>query len=164
MEFEIHEQSVSLVSPDYTHERNKPMPSLNHSTIQANLIFEIKLRYNERFKVTSELNLGLNDWQSVPDITLLPKAEMDLWNDEISVKNPPLCVIEILSPTQSLTELTTKAKDYFQHGVQSCWIVLPSLANIYVYSSPTDYAIFRSTETLTDKKMDITFPLVEVFK
>ncbi|MBK8564048.1 MAG: Uma2 family endonuclease [Saprospiraceae bacterium] len=163
MDFEIQEQTVPLVSPDYTLERNKPMPSFNHGTIQANLIMELAI-FRNNFRITSETSLDLGKWPSVPDIAIFPKTKMDLWNDETSVKQPPLCAIEILSPSQSLNELTTKAKEYFEHGVQSCWIVLPSVANIYVYYSPAEYDIFRSTETLVDKKLDVSFPLVEVFK
>ena len=148
----------------YVLERNKPLPSYNHGIIQANLICEIGLKYRSIFSLCSELDLELSGWKTVPDICIFPKSDMDLRNDVIIVKQPPLCAIEILSPSQSLNELTTKAKKYFEHGVQSCWIVLPSVANIYVYSSPTDYDIFRSTETLLDKKLDISFPLEEVFK
>jgi Uma2 family endonuclease len=148
----------------YVLERNKPLPSFNHGTIQANLICEIGLKYRLKFGLCAELNLDLSGWKSVPDISIFPKSPMDLRNDETSVKTPPLCVLEILSPTQNLTELTSKAYGYFQHGVKSCWIVLPMMANIYVYSSPDEYDIFRSTETLVDKKMDITFPLEDVFK
>jgi Uma2 family endonuclease len=164
MDFEIHEQIVPLESQDYTLERNKPMPSFNHGTIQANLIFAIMASYRNKFRVVSELSLNLDAWPSVPDISIFPKTEMDLRNDEISVKSPPLCAIEILSPTQNLSEITSKAFSYFQHGVQSCWIVLPTLANIYVYSSPDEYDIFRATETLVDKKLDISFSLEDVFK
>jgi len=42
--------------------------------------------------------------------------------------------------------------------------VLPSLTNIYVFSSPDGYNIFRASETLRDEKLDISFPLEEVFK
>ena len=80
------------------------------------------------------------------------------------MKEPPLCAIEILSSSQQLSVLTKKADNYFQHGVQSCWMVLPEMANIYVYSSPDEYVIFRSNETLLDEKLDIAFSLEEVFK
>ncbi len=162
MDIEIQNQEVSSES-NYNLERNKPRPSLNHGSIQANLIMELAA-FRKKFRITSETSLALDQWPSVPDISIFPKSELDLLNDEIAVKEAPLCVIEILSPTQSLNELTTKAKGYFEHGVKSCWIVLPSLANIYVFSSPSEYAIFRSTETLVDKKVDISFPLAEVFK
>ncbi|MBI5916307.1 MAG: Uma2 family endonuclease [Bacteroidetes bacterium] len=162
MDFEVQDQATTEIS-NYELERNKPMPSFNHGTIQANLIMELA-EFRNKFRITSETSLNLDQWPSVPDISMFPKSEMDLWNDEIAVKEPPLCVIEILSPTQSLNDLTSKANGYFQHGVQSCWIVLPSMANIYVYSSPDDYAIFRATETLVDNKLDISFSLSEVFK
>ncbi len=118
MDFEIQNIEVKPET-NYTLERKKPMPSLNHSTIQANLIMELAA-YRNKYRITSETSLSLGDWPSVPDISLLSMSKMDLWNDEISVKTPPLCVIEILSPTQALNELTSKAKDYFEHGVQSC--------------------------------------------
>lgn len=148
----------------YELERNKPTPSYNHGLIQARLIYELILKYKNKYNVLPELSLDLSDWPSVPDISIFPKTEMNLKNDIISMKEPPLGVIEILSPSQSMSELTTKASGYFAHGVQSCWIVLPSLANIYVFSSPDDYAMFRASETLHDEKLDISFPLEEVFK
>ncbi len=147
----------------YETERNKPMPSLNHSIVQLNLGAELRARYKGRYRVASELSLDLSDWSSVPDICLYPFRALDLQNDQIAVSEPPLCTIEIISPSQSLNELVYKAREYFQHGVQSCWIVLLPLGNIYVFSSPEDYEIFRATETLHDVKMDIAIPLGEVF-
>ncbi len=140
------------------------MPSLNHGSIQANLIFEIKLKYKDKYRIVSELSLDLSEWPSVPDISIYPKMELDMKNDVIAMKEPPLGVIEILSPSQSLADLTAKAVGYFEHGVQSCWIVLPSLSNIYVFSSPDEYQIFRASETLEDEKLGISFSLEEVFK
>lgn len=148
----------------YELERNKPMPSLNHSIIQANLIYELKLKYNEKYRVASELSLDLSDWPSVPDISIYPKMELDLKNDVIAMKKPPLGVIEILSPSQSLAELTSKAASYFLYNVKSCWLVLPSLANIYVFSGPNEYEMFRASDNLIDNQLDITFLLADVFK
>ena len=162
MDFETPITAANELSA-YELERNKPMPSFNHGLIQARLIYELMLKYKSKYDVLSELSLDLADWPSVPDVSIYLKKEMDLKNDVIAMKEPPLGVIEILSPSQSLSELTSKATGYFQHGVRSCWIVLPTLANIYVFSSPDDYAIFRASETLHDEKLDISFPLEEVF-
>ena len=148
----------------YEIERNKPMPSLNHALIQGNLIFELKLRYKDRYSFPSELSLELSTWPSVPDLAIYPKIEMDLQHDVVTVTEPPLCAIEIISPSQSISELTAKASAYFKHGVQSCWIVIPPLGNIYVYSSLDTYEIFRSTDELRDPVLDIVFPLKDVFK
>ncbi|HRI58457.1 MAG TPA: hypothetical protein PK228_02005, partial [Saprospiraceae bacterium] len=64
----------------------------------------------------------------------------------------------------SLNELTTKARDYFKHGVKSCWIVMLPLTNIHVFSSPDNYEVFRAHETLHDPILDISIALKEVFE
>jgi len=149
---------------EYETERNKPTPSLNHSAIQINLGAELRNRYKDRYRLVSELSLELSDWPSVPDICIYPKMPLNLKKDVITMTLPPLCAIEIISPSQSVDELSAKAQKYFEHGVQSCWIVIPAFANIYVFSSSDEYEIFRATETLRDLKMDIAIPLKEVFE
>jgi Uma2 family endonuclease len=79
------------------------------------------------------------------------------------MKEPPLCAIEILSPTQAIPDLVAKASNYFSHGVQSCWIVIPSFQNIYVYSSAMDYEIYKKNQILQDIALGIELPVVGVF-
>ncbi len=163
---ELHEhhpnETVDVVS-DYEIERSKPMPSLNHASIQSNLIMEFAL-FRNKFRIVSELSLALAEWPSVPDICIFPKTPLNLREDVISVTEPPLCAIEITSPSQSTDQMRQKVEKYFQHGVQSCWIVFPALANIYVFSSPDDYEIYRAHETLQDTVLGILLPLKEVFE
>lgn len=154
--------TTAALSP-YEIERNKPMPSLNHGIIQANLILHFA-PFIQKYRIISELSLDLSHWPSVPDLCIYPKMEIDLQNDVTAMTEPPLCTIEIISPSQSINELTTKARDYFKHGVKSCWIVIPPLGNIYVFSSPEEYKIFLKTETLTDPILDISFPVKGVFE
>jgi len=164
MELHEHYPSETLeVVSEYEIERNKPMPSLNHASIQSNLIMEFAAFRNE-FRIASELSLALADWPSVPDICIFPKSPLNLREDVTSVTEPPLCAIEISSPSQSTDQMRQKVEKYFEHGVQSCWIVFPSLANIYVFSSPDDYEIYRSHETLQDTILGISLPLKEVFE
>jgi Uma2 family endonuclease len=153
----------TTVLTDYEIERNKPIPSFNHGSIQANLIKELVPYWNQ-YRVVSELSLNLLDWPSVPDLSLYPYKVLDTRTDTIKMTEPPVCAIEILSPTQSIGDLLAKANQYFQHGVQSCWIVLPGLDNIYVFSSPDTYEIFRVHETLKDEKTGISFPVRPVFE
>jgi Uma2 family endonuclease len=158
---DVLETSQSI---NYVLERGKPMPSFNHGSVQASLIGEIRSRYKKRYRILSELSLDLSSWPSVPDISLYHHTPLDLHNDVVTMTEPPLCTIEIISPSQSLSELTTKARQYFTHGVKSCWLVLLPLGNIYVFSAPDDYQIFRSHETLHDGILDIDLPLKEVFE
>ena len=131
---------------------------------QANLPFAIKAACNAKYRVISELNLDLSDWPSVPDVVLYPKKPLDLENDITTMTEPPLCVIEIISPTQSISELITKARNFFRNGVRSCWLVIPPLENVYVFSAPGAYEIFKSGETLRDEKLDIAIPVSSIFE
>ncbi len=147
----------------YELERGKPMPSKLHGHVQLKLGTALDNSYGDRFSLFSELTLDLNQWDSVPDISIFPKMELDYSKDEIKVTEPPLCAIEILSPSQSMQELISKARKYFSYGVKSCWLVIPGLKNIYVFSSPNDYQIFRDTETLHDPVIDVRLELSKVF-
>ena len=140
------------------------MPSKLHARVQYNIGFQLGLHYLSQYDFLSELSLELDSWESVPDIVIYPKLEFDYSKDEVRVTTPPLCAIEILSPTQSLQELIDKAQNYFSHQVKSCWLVIPGLKNVYVFSDPQSYTIFRVGQTLTDAALNISLDLAEVFK
>lgn len=152
-----------VMDNQYQLERGKPAPSEVHGYIQSGLIFEIGSVHEDKYNLFSELSLNLNGWNSVPDIAIYPKRKINFREDRIEVTTPPLCAIEILSPSQSLQELVNKASNYFQHGVKSCWLVIPSLENIYVFSSPESYSIFRSNQILSDTALGIELELAKIF-
>lgn len=153
---------TSTILSDYELERNKPVPSINHGSIEANLIIELAV-YRDVYRIATEVSLDLNGYYSVPDISIFEKNKMDTKNDISAMKTPPLCTIEIISPTQSFTDMLAKTYSYFTHGVKSCWIVLPGVNNIYVFSGPDTYQIFRSDQILQDPTLNISFSLGEVF-
>ena len=105
--------------------------------------------------------------KQVPDIAIYSKknqkVKFDALNDQISTAEVPLCVVEILSPTQSLSELINKAKRYFINGIQSYWLVLPETRTIYVFSSINEYETFTKNEILTDTTLNIKLNLAEIF-
>jgi len=149
---------------DYELERGKPMPSLNHSIVQANAIFELKSHYREQFRFMSEVNIDIVGRVMVPDIGIFPKMVADMANDSIVVQQAPLTTIEIYSPSQVLSELIGKANAYFQAGVKSCWIVLPEVSGTFVYNAPGKYTFFHDGETLIDSATGIELPLAPLFE
>lgn len=156
-------QKVIEIS-QYELERGKPMPSKLHGYVQTKLITALDTRYGEQYTLFSELSLDLSDWESVPDISIYPKMEIDFSEDQVRMKEPPLCAIEILSPSQGFQEMIDKAKNYFGHGVKSCWLVIPTVKNVYVFSSATAYQIFLADQTLTDGVLGIELELAKVFR
>lgn len=69
----------------------KPTSSKVHSYVQMNLGLERKLRYKDRFTFLSELSLDLDGWWSVPDLSIYPKLDIDVRQDEVHMTTPPFC-------------------------------------------------------------------------
>jgi len=59
--------------------------------------------------------------------------------------------------------MVAKTVRYFDFGVKSCWIVLPSIKAIMVYTEPDRYVFFHHEDTLTDPNTGIELPLAAVF-
>ncbi|GAB3494700.1 hypothetical protein GCM10027341_11160 [Spirosoma knui] len=149
---------------DYERERGKPMPTLNHAYVQANLIVELKTRYRKTHTFLSELNLSMPERpDAVPDIAIYPKLEIDFLHDVTSMTDMPLTAIEIVSPSQSDAEILAKFERYFNAGVTSCWLVMPSFKAISVYSEIGKYQFFTEDKVLSDVVTGIEIPLSEVF-
>ncbi len=149
---------------EYELERGKPMPSKNHAFIQTRLGFALYEQYRKQFSILSEVSIKLANDKATPDIAIFPLLSFDWKHDEITLTEPPLTTIEILSPTQALSILTDKAEDYFSIGVKSCWIVLPQLTTILtMQASVRTTTYFQIGDTLTDPATGITIDIKSVF-
>ena len=148
----------------YELERGKPMPSLNHSAVQANTIFELKTRYRDQFRFLSEINVEIGGRVLVPDIGIFPAMPLNMAHDVQVLTRLPLTTIEILSPKQALDDLIDKADAYLAAGVKSCWLVMPKLQGVAVFSAPGTYVFFRGAEVLLDPATGVELPLALLFE
>jgi Uma2 family endonuclease len=148
----------------YESERGKPMPSFNHSYVQNNLLFELNTHFRKQFTFMPELTLEMPARPNcVPDISVFPKMKANFLHDEITFSEKPFIAIEIVSPTQSNDEILLKFERYFFAGIQSCWLVMPSLKAISVYSKIGEYVFFNNDNTLIDTATGIQLNLAEIF-
>jgi Uma2 family endonuclease len=155
---------ATLVQSGYEIERGKPMPSRNHAYIQSKIIKLLDRKYAGSFEGISELSLIIEGTERVPDVLIYQDFEFRPGNDEVKVKEMPLAVVEILSPTQQLADLIAKSYLYFEAGVKSYWLVLPDLMTIYVFSAPNEYEAYVKKGMLIDTKLNIELDLESVFK
>ncbi len=156
-------ETQRTLSP-YELERGKPMPSKNHSKIEARLSFALISRYETLYDVLTEPSLELSSGKANPDVALYPISQGDWERDETKITAPPITTVEILSPTQSLNELVEKIRDvYFPAGVKSSWIIIPPLKTVHIFypDSPTETF---TAGTLTDKATGVELRLEEIFK
>lgn len=147
----------------YEQERGKPMPSKNHAIIQTRLVAYFDRAYGDRLDALSELSLQLPDQKVVPDLAIYPKVAFDPLNDETSMTQVPLGVVEIISPSQGQEELIEKARRYFEAGVQSYWLVNPAFKIIHVTH---DARSFRTVTEglLRDEVLGVEVELGVVFR
>ena len=159
-------------------EERKDTLSKRHSLVQTNLT--VLLGNDERFSTFVELSLdtssidlsqfGLkNRDEVVPDICVYlepPPFDDEPGDDEVRVTKRPDLTIEVLSPTQAINDLFKKIKAYFALGIRSCWLVMPSLEEIRVFSQQLQhYKDFDINDNeVVDKVMDIHLPTQKIFK
>ncbi len=163
------EEDIALMESEYTIsdyelERGKPMPTRKHGTIQTNLLVALSMYYKKRFRFISELTIELGNKTAVPDISIYEHFTIEWEEDEPAVMvEPPLVAIEIISPSQTFTEMRDKARKYFAQGVKSCWIVQPELKIISILH-PSEPPITFTQGLVRDSAVDIEIPIEEVFE
>lgn len=160
-------------------EDNDPeMASWNHSAVQFNLLKLLDL--SEKYVPRPELSLDISKvdlskfnldakQELKPDICLYPATHRGLSrpNDILRMSEMPLLAIEILSPKQGMYDLKEKFKAYFALGIKSCWLVLPEIENITVYSSLNQGKAFSKLHgdcEVVDEVLELRLPLDKVFE
>lgn len=140
----------------------EPTLSLNHGFVQANLITELNSRLRKTHTVTSGINLELAGQKTVPDLIIFAKRTPDMQHDVLWVQDTPLTTIEILSPKQDLDSLFEKAALFLAAGVTSCWIVIPAIGTVTVFTGPATYRTFAA-DVVRDETLGVEIPLVDIF-
>lgn len=158
----MYTEEIATTQNEYEIERDKPTPSKHHAFIQGNLIFYLRLKYGEIFSVLPEISLNLPIRERVPDLAIYPS--MEYGEEEVKMTQIPLCLVEILSPTQNHIDLILKRREYFDAGIKSYWLVFPDPKSVYVYSNPDEFEVFSYRDVLRDPALDIELPLSEIFK
>ena len=155
---------VSEPAVQYELERNKPMPSRNHSAIQTLLSAALVNKYKKKYQIYSELSLAMPEVKpAVPDLCIFPKKKLDLLNDEIKVSDVPITVIEILSPKQGIEDIKDKFFNiYFPAGVQSAWLIIPPLRSVHIFTPDKKFVSYNDGK-LIDKACEVELELDDFF-
>ena len=154
-------------------EDDDEMGSVNHSVVQGRIA---GLLFNDgRFTVMPELSLDISQIdlsqfgikaknELKPDICLYPNNVGGKKRDILRMPDKPLLVIEIISPEQGIREILAKFDAYFALNAKSCWLVMPEIKTITVYSQPDNFHNFDYNDTeIVDEVIDIRLPISEIF-
>jgi Uma2 family endonuclease len=91
------------------------------------------------------------DLQRRPDVAFVsyqrwPRGRRAAPNDAWDVV--PDIAVEVISPTNTATEVLVKVRDYFQAGVRLVWVVYPVEGEVYAYGSPTAIRVLQRGDEL----------------
>jgi len=148
----------SDVVETYLKERGKPMPGAEHARCQMRLGHQFMKTGTHA--VLSELNLDLEGHRLVPDICVF--ALKDEPRNVTWVTTPPLIAVDIISPSQTVDEMTAKIELLLANGVPSVWFVLPFARVITIYQKGLPIISFTSGP-LADPVTGLSVNVDEVF-
>lgn len=146
---------------DYEQERGKPLPSFNHFYVQSQLQFALHAGCGDRFLVGGELSLATEPL-TTPDLSICNFRDPDWLHDEVRASEPPITVVEILSPSQSVNEIIPKIETYFRFGIRSVWLVQPPLKQVAVFTPDMDARVFVEGDVI-DPTLDVRVALDKIF-
>jgi Uma2 family endonuclease len=111
--------------------RPKPMPGPLHAQVCV-WICILLARAIHRRRIYSELDLKLGDLDVLrPDICVL----LSQWpKEEGPVTDPPILCVEVVSPSQTPSELLAKCERYHAFGVGFCWVIDPVARRAWQYN------------------------------
>jgi Uma2 family endonuclease len=65
----------------------------------------------------------------------------------------PELIVEVLSPTESWSDVTQKMKEYFAIGVRVIWLVDLAVRTVYAYRSLSDVREFTAQDELIEEEV-----------
>jgi Uma2 family endonuclease len=137
--------------------------SVNHSRTIQRISYYLE-RYDDIYDILPELEMKLNGKPVKPDVSVYPNLTEDWDTDIISITEPPIVAIEVLSPKQAMTDITDKINNiYFPAGVKSVWIVVPLLQTVTI-RTPDGKKLTFSEGIIKDPIINIEIPFDQIFR
>ena len=113
--------------------RERALGDFEHCFLQG-LLCSIFFNHRSDWRVVSlpEQHIRITPTRYlIPDVTML-KAGLPR---EPKLTKPPLLVVEIQSPTDTLRGVASKARDYLGFGIENIWVIDPKSRKAY-YAKP----------------------------
>jgi Uma2 family endonuclease len=104
----------------------------------------------------------------MPDVTFvlgsrLPNRQVQL--DQPFADLAPDLAVEVISPSNTPSEVAAKRQEYFQHGTSLVWVIDPRARTVEVFTGPTASTLLQQTDTLDGGAVlpGFSLPLAQLF-
>ncbi len=175
------EQFASLAAnyPDLRLERTKEgrlliMPPAGGESSRLNFKIDVKLGIwseqddtGECFDSSAGFTLP-NGADRSPDVAWVERSRWDALTPEQKKKFLPLCpdfLVEMLSPTDSLSETREKMQEYLDNGARLGWLINPRRKQVEVYRPGQEVEVLDNPTILSGEAVlpGFTLNLMEIF-
>lgn len=151
-----------------------PKNNFQHESIFSRLFFPLEA-FNREHRLGGVFGSNLGCWMSnrncrAPDISFLPKERLRRLGFTPSTRKflpgAPDLAVEILSPSNTRTEIDARLNDFFTSGTQIVWIINPDDKSVTVCHPPTDRKVLGPGATLDGEHLLPGFQLLigDLFK
>src|SRR5205807_9346780 len=106
------------------------------------------------------------DTVRAPDVAFVRKDRVDSVGDtEGYWPGAPDLAVEVISPSDTVSQVEKKVIEWLEFGTRLVWIVSPKLSTITVYRSLQDIKMFTEKDTVDggDVVPGFKFPVAELF-
>ena len=101
------------------------------------------------------------DTVRAPDVAFVSNARIPQTEDRSGFfEGPPDLAVEIVSPSNTFSELSEKVDDYFVAGTKLVWIIDAGRRTITVYTSQDRPVVLREADTLSGEDVLPGFTIV----
>lgn len=100
------------------------------------------LSFVSRSRMHGELPPSLGAWDVIPDL-----------------------VVEVVSPTNTATEIDDKVMEYLDAGVRQVWVLHPESRRLYIHRSRREVAVFNADDLIREEKLfaGLEFRLADIY-
>ena len=147
------------------------IPSAEHGAASARIVSELDahVRAGRLGVVLVECGFVLSEDPStvrIPDVSFVAKAQLP--GDGLPsgyFRSGPDLAVEVVSPTDKVSELAVKIADYLTAGTQQVWIVEPSTRTVAVYRPGGAARVYGAADTLDggDLLPGLALPVSDLF-
>lgn len=151
-----------------------PKNNFQHERICGHL-YAALYEFNRRHRLGVVLGSSAGYWMinrncRAPDVAFIPKARLESLNFSPSAKTffpgAPDLAAEVLSPSNSRSEMDRRLRDFFSSGTQLAWLIDPETNRVEVCRSLTQRRLIGPGGELDGEELlpGFRYPINDLFK
>lgn len=130
-------------------------PKKPHGIVAGNIATELNLyarQVRKGYVLSNDTGVVLEETPGTvvgPDVAYCVDAST---YDEVEPKwaeTPPVLTVEVLSPTDKMSQVNQKIADYIRAGVKVVWLADPELKTVTVYRPAQSLIVLKAADDLT---------------